>query len=206
MNEILQTLQNDLTFYLVMFCVLLFGGLAIWMMAKMRSLTEVNHLKSEIDRLELQQYEKLENCEDQCQQIEEEIRVLLSDLRNSMTKGEVDKVKGIRNTISHTICTDFVDAYYRYTRLASRLYKNDAVKMESFLNKKLLPFLEVSGNVVSVINQRNVLAMAEAKSLVIHTKTFAFATDLVETTIGTFDFTKRKEFNRQISQLNLKAA
>lgn len=206
MNELLQNLQSDLIFYLIMIGVLLLGMIAIWMLAKMKSLTEVNHLKSEIDRLELEQYEKLESCEDHCHQIEEEIRVLLCDLRNAMTKGEAERVKAIRNTISNTVCTDFASAYYRYSRLATRLYKNDQPKFEQFLTKKLKPFLELSGNIISVINQRNILAVAEAKPLLVHTNSFAFATDLIEDTIGTFDFNKRKQFRRQLKQLNLKAA
>jgi len=204
--SILEHLQNDLIFYLIMFVFLLFGGAAIWMMAKMKSMSEVNLLKREIDRLELQQVEKLEQYEDQCIQLQEDLRLLLCDLRSAITKNETKQVKAIRNTISNTICTDFVQAYYEYTRLATRLYGNDASKFQSFLEQKLKPFLELSGNIISVINQRNVLAMAEAKSLLVNSNSFVFAIDLIEERIGIFDFSQRKKFKHQVRQLNLKAA
>lgn len=167
-DNLLKAFETDGLFYIVNFALFAVVIFVTWLIVNAQNTRELAKLKHEIVAIEMKQVGRLNDLEDECRIIEEDLRELLKDLRNGLKAKDFDKVQAKHGALSNCFYKNYIDAYYKYFRLAETIFREDSSKRIELIQTKLTDFLATSKQVMEVLNQDNILKIAKAKTSVIN--------------------------------------
>lgn len=179
MEQFIESLRADAAFYLINVFAFFAVVVLTWLLVRANLLRQVYQLKTELAALRLGYNEQLFALEDVRRVKEEELRLVLSDLRSQLRVKNANLADARRNELSHLFFTDYREAVYQYSRLAIELHADDEQKRKQLLENHIFPFLQLSGDVLEVINQENLLKLVAAPKLILSERDLDFAFDVI---------------------------
>lgn len=183
MQELIDSLQADAPFYLINILAFFVVVAVTWLLVRASLLRQIYQLKTELAALRLGYNEQLFALEDVRQEREEELRLLLSDLRGQLRVEQRNLVEARRNELSHLFFTAYREAVYQYSRLSIELYADDREKRLQLIENQILPFLQLSGDVLELMNQERLLKLIAAPPLLLSERDYDFAFDALDSVI-----------------------
>lgn len=179
MEQLIESLRADAPFYLINMLVFFVVVAVTWLLVRASSLKHIYQLKTELAALRLGYNEQLFALEDVRQAEEEGLRLVLSDLRSQLRVKNANLAEARRNELSHLFFTTYREAVYQYSRLAIELHADDREKRKQLVENHIFPFLQLSGDVLELMNQENLLKIVSAPKLILSERDFDFAFDAI---------------------------
>lgn len=194
---------QDLPFYLLNLLAFSAVVAVTWLWARTRFFAELAQYQTQIAELQLQRNDQLFALEDECKAKAERLRLILKDLRNQISFKKADMVNARRNELSNVFILEYCPTMQQYTRLAAEMFEYDYKKRRQFLENHILPFLQLSGDLLKIINQPNAIEMIGEEAIPIRWNymDFDFAFDFIRTRIKRTDLDARTRMHKHLKRL-----
>jgi hypothetical protein len=197
-----ETLQQDFWFYLINLLAFATAIIISWLWTRYRWLAQVAQLKTEIALLKVQQGDQLSVLEDAYKAKEEHVRFVLQDFLQQLENGDAKMLQARRNELSNIFILEYRKRFYHFVRLAAELYEENEKKHRIVIENHILPFLQLAGDLLEVINQPNVLALSQTPRLQYQYQDFDFVFDFMQRFLGWTDFGLKKAIKQHKTRLN----
>ncbi len=180
-----EIILKDLPFYLLNLGAFVMVIFVTWLWARTRFIAEIAKYQTELVKVQLQRNDQLFLLEDDCKKKYERLRLILKDLRTQIHLKKVEMVASRRNELSNVLILDYCPAMQKYTRLADEMFCFDRQKRRQFIENHLNPFLQLSGDLLELMNMPKVMELLEESAMTVKYSymDFDFA----------FDFARKKK-------------
>lgn len=205
MQAFIDAIQADALFYAVNILAFFVVVGVVWLWAKSRYMKEMVQLKTELVSVQQQRRERLFKLEDNVHASQEKVRLILKELRNQVRAKDPITAKARRNELSNVFFTEYREDIYQFARLADVIYAQDKEAHRVFAENHILPFLQLSGDVLSVINQQRLLELCQAPALQLSYRDFDFAFDFIYKELSSFDMGFRRAAKRHAKRLGFRS-
>ena len=196
-------LIRDIWFYLINLGALVVVGLAIWLWTRQNWLWRLAQVKTELASLRLGQTDFLAKLEDEYKAKEEHVRLVLQDLLKHWESGDLDMLRARRNELSNIWILDYRKALSSYVRSATDIYEDNRHKQYLLIENHLLPFLQLSGDLLDTLNQADLLDKLQAQPMVLQYQDFDFIFDFTRLYLSWKDWNLRRALKKHRRRLGL---
>ncbi len=198
-----EMILKDLPFYLLNLGAFVMVVFVTWLWARTRFVSEIAKYQTEIVTVQLQRNDQLFLLEDDCKAKYERVRMILKDLRTQIHLKKTEMVAARRNELSNVLILAYCPAMQKYTRLADEMFSYDRQKRRQFIENHLNPFLQLSGDLLELMNMPKVMELLgeSATAVKYGYLDFDFAFDFARKKKSIVDIGLRVAMNRHLKRM-----
>ena len=199
-----EMLLKDFWFYLINLLAFATCIMLTWLYLRQKHLQILLSLKTELAQLRLEQGQGLFQLEDQYKAKEEHIRFVLQDLLSQIENQDAEMLRARRNEISNLFVLEYRKSFYQFIRLASEIYEDNPDQHQVIIENHILPFLQLTGDVLTVLNQENILSLTQTPKLSFQYQDFDFVFDFLHRFLRFHHWGLKKAIRQHAKRLNFK--
>lgn len=198
-----ELLLRDLWFYLINIFAFAAVGILVWLRTRQIWLERLASAQMELASLRLKEGDILAELEDKYKDKEEHLRLVLLDLMKHWKEGNEEMARARRNEVSNLWILEYRRRLSQYVRMLTEVYTGNRDKQYLLIENHLLPFLQMSGDLLETLNQEDLLALTGSKAMVLQYQDFDFIFDFTRLYLSWFDWSLRRSLKKHRKRLGI---
>ena len=132
------------------------GAATVWLISRLQTLVSIRKEQTETFGLRVEQMNQWFTAEAQSREAMRKLEGQMLAFNQALLRQQAEECTRLREDLLNTFVYEFVSAYYRVYGLGRWIFQG---KEKELIDDELLPFLEVSAEVVATINAPEVLKL-----------------------------------------------
>ena len=174
------------------------GALIVWLLARWKSLSEIQVLRTELATRQVSLFEKMIALDEKqrtiCRNLNEQLRQMLQLLKS----GDAKVARQYREEVATTFLLDYIGSYFHYGGLGKWVYQDNKAEL---IDDELIPFLETSADVLSQLNRQDLLELTNVPPVRVQDFDFQFAIRYIRRHTPYWHLKRRGHLNKTVKRL-----